>query len=251
MSTRRRATLGALGAILAMTLPPATVSAEHGPGGAACPTELGFFMQVASGDVIFLVPEGNGPPIVYGDPAPYGGALVPETGADVAQEAVTIVKNPLGDPPATGATQTQTTTTGDTGHYASYTTPTASAYHQAVWHGTGACEGFSLASSAVFIGVRVRMTILRSHLRPPAGFPFAIRGQVLPPHGTKQVTIQWRQVGASTIQSGTAALNSESKYSKTFVSNTTGAEWEFRAIYYQQDPDHQANSTPWVRVTIT
>jgi hypothetical protein len=224
---------------------PAT--ADHGPGGADCPTGITETMYVFRPDgTLARVEEGtSAPAIVFGDPIIVGGFLKGEAGANIDDQPVTVTAGVIG-----GEVHTFPMTTEGDGSFDDAAFPGASARWAAHWTGSGTCDTLHYDSKSIFLGVRVAVSIVRSHLRPPAGYRFAIRGTVEPNHAGKVVTLQWRKVGSSVVRSATLTLDSLSRYGKRFVFNTQGSRWDFRAIFSRQDDDHHANRTPWVRVAI-
>ncbi len=260
MVSRRTSVLLASAAVMLsyLLMPIGPAAANHGTSGANCPTDIVIGMAVLTATGIVLVDEGtSAPPVTYGEKVLVLGELsadpATDPGADVSDEPVEVKATDVG----TALVHTYPATTGngeDAGLFAPDPPPTpfASARWIGKWTGTGTCDTLTESSAEpIFLGVRARVAIHRSHLRPPAGYVFRISGGVAPNHAGKLVTLQWRREGSTTIQSAVLTLNSSSRYSKTFVSNTQGARWLFRAIYARQDAEHLGNRSNWVRVTIT
>lgn len=257
MANRRTFALIASAAVMLtyLLVPLGPAAASHGTAGANCPTGIESVMIVLTNSGPVLVDEGtSAPPIVYGDSILVGGELfadpATDPGADVSDEAVEVKATDVGTntphvyPMQTGSGE-------DAGLFVDEVTPFASARWVSSWTGTDPCALTVSSAESIFLGVKVRIHIERSHVRPPAGFRFTIRGGVAPNHAGKVVTMQWKKVGSPVVRTDTLTLDSSSRYFKRFVSNTPGSQWDFRTIYDRQDDEHQGNRSRWVRVTIT
>ena len=223
--------------------PADTVSPSPSPSPSPCEiTALHFkFLSLDDAGNSVITTSGSTPPIVYGDPVAYGAFFTYFQGFDPSGQPIDFHRIILG----TSDDRTLTINSDDQGTAQTIDQPRYSAYYYASWTGSGDCDGTTFTTPAVLNGVRVSITNSSSNYRPRAGQSFLIRGGVSPNHAGKLVTIEWHRVGSSTISHTSVRLDSLSHYSKTFVSNTHGAQYVFRAIFPKQDEDHQANATGW------